>query len=220
MLKKILIILLVVVGVGFASAFVRGYQYQTSKAKNPTLQKEVISKKQEMIDEEIINDILPNNDVSNKEENTSTNEVDTTNVVAKNSKDNSNVGIKKENTSNNISNTDIVEVNTTEIVNPIKEEIKETQINTSNERPDVNKANPNDFYYSFHLGKIEFDTMGDCLNAFATLNVRNDDPNLLNGTCIDVVNKYGDILGEYLYIECLSGDCNTYKNLIKDLIKK
>lgn len=69
------------------------------------------------------------------------------------------------------------------------------------------------------MGKIEFDTMEDCLSAFATLNVRNDDTNLLNGTCIDVVNKYGDVLGEYLYIECSSGDCNIYKNLIKDLIK-
>lgn len=69
------------------------------------------------------------------------------------------------------------------------------------------------------MGKIEFDTMEDCLSAFATLNVRNDDTNLLNGTCIDVVNKYGDVLGEYLYTECLSGDCNIYKNLIKDLIK-
>ena len=104
------------------------------------------------------------------------------------------------------------------VENPKPNEDNSTNV-IIDEKPDKDKANPNDFYYSFHLGKIEFNNMDDCLNAFGTLNVRNDDPNLLNGTCIDVVNKYGDVLGEYLYIECLSGDCNTYKNLIKDLIK-
>ena len=61
MIKKILIIFLVIVGVGYASAFVRGYQYQSSKAKDPIIQEEVISEKQEILDEEIINDILDTN---------------------------------------------------------------------------------------------------------------------------------------------------------------
>ena len=61
MIKKILIIFLVIVGVGYASAFVRGYQYQSSKAKDPIIQEEVISEKQGILDEEIINDILDTN---------------------------------------------------------------------------------------------------------------------------------------------------------------
>ena len=71
MLKKILIIFLVIVGVGFASAFVRGYQYQSSKAKDPIVDTS-ISEKQNILDEEIVNDILSNSDVSKKVDNNST----------------------------------------------------------------------------------------------------------------------------------------------------
>jgi len=60
MLKKILITILVIVGVGYASAFVRGYKYQSSKAKDPIIDTTIIEK-QEILDEEIINDILDTN---------------------------------------------------------------------------------------------------------------------------------------------------------------
>lgn len=73
MLKKILIIFLVIVGVGYASAFVRGYQYQSSKAKDP-IENTTIKEKQEILDEEIVNDILSNSDVSKEVDNNSTEE--------------------------------------------------------------------------------------------------------------------------------------------------
>ena len=71
MLKKILITILVIVGVGYASAFVRGYKYQSAKAKDPIIDN-TITEKQEIIDEEIINDILSSNDVSKEMDNNST----------------------------------------------------------------------------------------------------------------------------------------------------
>lgn len=71
MLKKILITILVIVGVGYASAFVRGYKYQSAKAKDPIIDT-TITKKQEILDEEIINDILSSNDVSKEVDNNST----------------------------------------------------------------------------------------------------------------------------------------------------
>ena len=71
MLKKILITILVIVGVGYASAFVRGYKYQSAKAKDPIIDN-TITEKQEIIDEEIINDILSSNDVSKEVDNNST----------------------------------------------------------------------------------------------------------------------------------------------------
>ena len=71
MLKKILITILVIVGVGYASAFVRGYKYQSTKVKDPIIDN-TITEKQEIIDEEIINDILSSNDVSKEVDNNST----------------------------------------------------------------------------------------------------------------------------------------------------
>lgn len=73
MLKKILIIFLVIVGVGYASAFVRGYRYQSLKAKDP-IEDNTIKEKQEILDEEIINEILSNSDISKEVDNNSTEE--------------------------------------------------------------------------------------------------------------------------------------------------
>ncbi len=73
MLKKILIIFLVIVGVGYASAFVRGYRYQSLKAKDP-IEDNTIKEKQEILDEEIINEILSNSDISKEADNNSTEE--------------------------------------------------------------------------------------------------------------------------------------------------
>lgn len=59
MLRKILKITLIVICIGFASAFIRGFTYQNNKSnekKDKTNQVQTI--KQELIDEEIISSIL------------------------------------------------------------------------------------------------------------------------------------------------------------------
>lgn len=68
MLKKIFIVLGVILLVGFISVFARGFNYQKEKSNidNKSLTDVSTSKKQELIDEEIINSIL---DQETKEDN-------------------------------------------------------------------------------------------------------------------------------------------------------
>jgi uncharacterized protein YpmB len=90
-------------------------------------------------------------------------------------------------------------------------QIKEEQ---TEEKEVVNQyigvPNPNDFYYSFHHGVIEYSSMDKCLEAADVIGYK-DTVDILNILCIDVVDSQGTVLGEYLYINCQSGNCNKYK---------
>jgi hypothetical protein len=74
----------------------------------------------------------------------------------------------------------------------------------------IGVPNPNDFYYSFHHGVIEYSSMEKCLEAADVIGYK-DTVDILNILCIDVVDSQGTVLGEYLYINCQSGNCNKYK---------
>ena len=71
--------------------------------------------------------------------------------------------------------------------------------------------NPNDFNYSFHKGKIEYSSMDTCLSASERISLK-DTVDIINSWCMDVVDGQGTVLGEYLYINCSSGNCNKYKD--------
>ena len=71
--------------------------------------------------------------------------------------------------------------------------------------------NPNDFNYSFHKGKIEYSSMDACLSASERISLK-DTVDIINSWCMDVVDGQGIVLGEYLYINCSSGNCNKYKD--------
>ena len=90
----------------------------------------------------------------------------------------------------------------------------ETNINSKQETNNVNQyigvANPNDFYYSFHHGKIEYSNMDSCLADVPRISFK-DTIDIINAWCIDVVDGQGTILGQYLYINCSSGNCDKYK---------
>ena len=79
MLRKILKVFLVIVFIGFISAYVRGIHYNSNKLKNDksVAQENIETKKQNIIDEELISSII--NDSESKEEvkenNTSNNKV-------------------------------------------------------------------------------------------------------------------------------------------------
>lgn len=90
--------------------------------------------------------------------------------------------------------------------NQIKEEpVKE------NNNSYIGVPNPNDFNYSFHKGKIEYSSMYDCLSASERISLK-DTVDIINSWCMDVVDGQGTVLGEYLYINCSSGNCNKYKD--------
>lgn len=58
MLRKILKTILIVICIGFVSAFIRGYSYQTNKDNIKEVAKQEEIQKQEIIEEEIISSIL------------------------------------------------------------------------------------------------------------------------------------------------------------------
>ena len=79
MLRKILKVFLVIVFIGFISAYVRGIHYNSNKLKSDKLvaQENIETEKQNIIDEELISSIINDNESKEetKENNTSNNKV-------------------------------------------------------------------------------------------------------------------------------------------------
>lgn len=106
----------------------------------------------------------------------------------------------------------IQETNTTSSASSnveVHEESLKQEIN-NNVNQYIGVPNPNDFYYSFHHGKIEYSSMDSCLADVPNIAFK-DTIDILNTWCIDVVDGQGAILGQYLYINCSSGNCDKYK---------
>ena len=89
-------------------------------------------------------------------------------------------------------------------------QIKEETVKENNDSY-IGIPNPNDFNYSFHKGKIEYSSMDACLSASERISLK-DTVDIINSWCMDVVDGQGTVLGEYLYINCSSGNCNKYKD--------
>ena len=93
---------------------------------------------------------------------------------------------------------------------PNNNQIKEEPTKENNNSY-IGIPNPNDFNYSFHKGKIEYSSMDACLSASERISLK-DTVDIINRWCMDVVDGQGTVLGEYLYINCSSGNCNKYKD--------
>ena len=93
---------------------------------------------------------------------------------------------------------------------PNNNQIKEEPTKENNNSY-IGIPNPNDFNYSFHKGKIEYSSMDACLSASEKISLK-DTVDIINSWCMDVVDGQGTVLGEYLYINCSSGNCNKYKD--------
>lgn len=226
-MKKFLKIVLVILLVGFASAFVRGYKYQTLKAKQQSNKEEISEKIQNensIIDDEIVVDLLneetkendpinttdTNKKIDEKKDTKINNISEQKNTVNKN---NSNVETK-----NNTTNS------TTQNQNTIKEEVKPKEVKqentitsnttTSNNQKNsyIGVPNPNDFYYSFHHGKIDkqYSDLNSCYADSARVGFK-DTVDILNITCFEVLDGQGTVLGIYMYVNCQSGNCERYK---------
>ena len=119
--------------------------------------------------------------------------------ITNNTSQETNVIIKEETTSTTSANN-----NVEEYVETPKQETK------NNVNQYIGVPNPNDFYYSFHHGKIEYHSMDSCLADVPNIAFK-DTIDIINTWCIDVVDGQGTILGQYLYINCSSGNCDKYK---------
>ena len=147
------------------------------------LQKETKIEKQEIIEEKKKNDTS-----------TTSNKSITNNV---NKETNANTKQETNTTSSASSNVEV------------HEESRKQEI-SNNINQYIGVPNPNDFYYSFHHGKIEYSSMDSCLEDVPNIAFK-DTTDIINTWCIDVVDGQGTILGQYLYINCSSGNCDKYK---------
>ena len=129
-----------------------------------------------------------------KEKSTSSNK-----SITNNTNQETNVIIKEETTSTTSANNNV----------EVHEETPKQEIN-NNVNQYIGVPNPNDFYYSFHHGKIEYHSMDSCLADVPNIAFK-DTVDIINSWCIDVVDGQGTILGQYLYINCSSGNCDKYK---------
>lgn len=119
--------------------------------------------------------------------------------ITNNTSQETNVIIKEETTSTTSANNNV----------EVHEETPKQETN-NNVNQYIGVPNPNDFYYSFHHGKIEYHSMDSCLADVPNIAFK-DTIDIINTWCIDVVDGQGTILGQYLYINCSSGNCDKYK---------
>lgn len=135
-------------------------------------------------------------------------------VETKKEKENSTISSKSiTNNTNQETNLNIKEETTSTISTNNNVEVHEEtpkQETNNNINQYIGVPNPNDFYYSFHHGKIEYHSMDSCLADVPRISFK-DTIDIINTWCIDVVDGQGTILGQYLYINCNSGNCDKYK---------
>ncbi len=209
MSKKIIRIFLIILCIGFIITFVWGYNYHNSKDKGSgefiNISKELSSSKSPVNDESNQQQL---GDDKQEEQNITTNTVTSDNYA--------NQEEKQETDTTNTTNNNSPEINNniTDNQNIVKEETKniETPEEPKNTTPIyIGVPSPNDIFYSYHLGKIEYETESQCLDSAINIAFK-DTENIKNTECFQVVDDNGTILGYYLHINCLSGDCNNYKN--------
>lgn len=115
------------------------------------------------------------------------------------------------NTKQETNNNQIDTTTSTSANNNVEEYVETPKQETNNNvNQYIGVPNPNDFYYSFHHGKIEYHSMDSCLADVPNIAFK-DTIDIINTWCIDVVDGQGTILGQYLYINCSSGNCDKYK---------
>lgn len=127
------------------------------------------------------------------------NSITSSKSITNNTNQETNVIIKEETTSTTSANNNV----------EVHEETPKQETN-NNVNQYIGVPNPNDFYYSFHHGKIEYHSMDSCLADVPNIAFK-DTIDIINTWCIDVVDGQGTILGQYLYINCSSGNCDKYK---------
>lgn len=211
-MKKILVVSLVILIVGSISTIT--FNNKKSGQKDPkNFDIKIIETKKETSDEKVIID-----DEKEVLDKVVESETTTTPIHKETSKE-----IIKDKTTSNKSNTTKKEIiipeekkeTTNEIVNnENKEEVIEKTPQTENKKY-IGVPNPNDFYYSFHNGKIDdaYTTLEACYNKSIEVNFL-DTVDIINSTCYEVLDENNTVLGIYMQVKCNSGNCEKYKKQV------
>ena len=152
----------------------------------------IFSKKEEkVIDEEIIEPIDIESKTIEIEVKEKSTDIQSINDIVKSDDVNNNTKQENKNPEVSVSNEQNI------VIKEEKNQNQQKQENSAKNEQDKSKPDPNNPFFSFHKGKVEY-------KAFI------DTEDILNGTCMEVTDYNGNVLGYYLHIKCLSGNCNKY----------
>ena len=160
---------------------------EINKTDQKELQEEIKTEKQEMVEEK-------------QEKNTSTT---SNNSITSNTNKETNVNTKQESTSTSSANNNV----------EVHEQVPKQENKVVNQY--IGVPNPNDFYYSFHLGHIDrnYRNLDDCYVKASEVALL-DTIDINNTTCYEVLDGQGTILGIYMGVNCNSGNCSRYKEMV------
>lgn len=135
-----------------------------------------------------------------KKDNTSTT---SNNSITSNTNKETDVNLKQESNSTSSDNSNV----------EVHEEIPKQENKVVNQY--IGVPNPNDFYYSYHLGHIDrnYHNLDDCYVKASEVALL-DTIDINNTTCYEVLDGQGTILGIYMRVNCNSGNCSKYKEMV------
>ena len=164
----------------------------------------IFSKKEEkVIDEEIIEPIDIESKTIEIEVKEKSTDIQSINDIVKSDDVNNNTKQENKNPEVSVSNEQNI------VIKEEKNQNQQKQENSAKNEQDKSKPDPNNPFFSFHKGKVEYKERQSCLNDYSKIAFI-DTEDILNGTCMEVTDYNGNVLGYYLHIKCLSGNCNKY----------
>lgn len=160
---------------------------ETIESDQKELQEETKTEKQEIVEEK-------------KENNTSTT---SNNSNTSNTSKETNVNTKQESNSTSSASNSV----------EVHEDIPKQENKVVNQY--IGVPSPNDFYYSYHLGHIDrnYHNLDDCYVKASEVALL-DTIDINNTTCYEVLDGQGTILGIYMRVNCNSGNCSKYKEMV------
>lgn len=154
----------------------------------------------------------------NQTDNTPKN-IEDNNINSKSSTNNKSNNTQKNFTPNNdnvnstTDNNSNVENNSTIPPSPVEE--TSPKVNEESKPQNyVGVPDPNSFFYSIHKGRIDknYTTLEACRQKSVDVGFL-DTTDILNIICYEVLDGQSNVLGIYMHVNCISGNCERYKVL-------
>ena len=145
--------------------------------------------------------------------------IEDNNINSKSSTNNKSNNTQKNSTPNNdnvkstTDNNSNVENNSTIPPSPVEE--TSPKVNEESKPQNyVNVPDPNSFFYSIHKGRIDknYTTLEACRQKSVDVGFL-DTTDILNIMCYEVLDGQSNVLGIYMHVNCISGNCERYKVL-------
>ena len=155
----------------------------------------------------------------NQTDNTPKN-IEDNNINSKSSTNNKSNNTQKNSTPNN-NNVNSTTDNNSNVENnstvPTQSPVEETSPKVNEESKPQNYVgvpDPNSFFYSIHKGRIDknYTTLEACRQKSVDVGFL-DTTDILNIMCYEVLDGQSNVLGIYMHVNCISGNCERYKVL-------